>query len=129
MLWQKARGQELPQVVEQVWFPGAHSNVGGGWSDTSVADLALGWMIRRVQVHSDLAFDEAYIAQTLRPDPLGKISDSRTALYALSRIWPFERRLGQHPTLGPGARTWRSSSGDRSRAPIARSPTASSSTR
>ncbi len=100
VLWQKARGQDLPQVVEQVWFPGAHSNVGGGWADTSVSNLALKWLIRRVQAHSDLAFDEGYITRQLRPNPLGKISDSRTPLYALSRVWPFERRLGQHPTRG-----------------------------
>ncbi len=106
VLWQKACGRELPQVVEQVWFAGAHSNVGGGWSDTSVADLALTWMIRRVQANSGLAFDEDYIARQLRPDPLGNISDSRTPLYAPSRVYPYERLLGQHPIRGSRLRRW-----------------------
>jgi hypothetical protein len=96
VLWQKKRGQELTQLVEQVWFPGAHSNVGGGWSDTSISDLALTWMIRRVQANSGLSFDEDYIARHIRPDPFGGIYDSRTPLYTMSRICPFQRRLGQN---------------------------------
>jgi uncharacterized protein (DUF2235 family) len=96
VLWQKKRGQELTQLVEQVWFPGVHSNVGGGWSDTSISDLALTWMIRRVQANSGLSFDEDYIARHIRPDPFGGIYESRTLPYTMSRICPFQRRLGQN---------------------------------
>lgn len=35
--------------VEQVWFAGAHSNVGGGYRDPGLSDVALDWMIRRAQ--------------------------------------------------------------------------------
>jgi uncharacterized protein (DUF2235 family) len=100
VLWQKQQGRRLAQVVEQVWFPGVHSDVGGGRPDTAISDLALLWMIRRVQAHSGLAFDEAWLAQRLRPEPLGPIHDSRTLLYALSRVMPYRRLLGQRPVAG-----------------------------
>ena len=32
------------QSLEQVWFPGAHSNVGGGYANTDLSDAALLWM-------------------------------------------------------------------------------------
>jgi uncharacterized protein (DUF2235 family) len=32
------------QVLEQRWFPGAHSDVGGGYPDRRLSDLALRWM-------------------------------------------------------------------------------------
>ncbi|HYE07203.1 MAG TPA: DUF2235 domain-containing protein [Planctomycetota bacterium] len=37
------------QTVEQRWFTGAHSNVGGGYADTRLADLALEWMVERAR--------------------------------------------------------------------------------
>jgi hypothetical protein len=100
VLWQKRCDQDLPKVVEQVWFPGVHSSIGGGWKDSSLSDLALTWMIRRVQAHSDLAFDEDYVGEELHPDPLGHIHDSRSALYALSKVLPFQRLIGQNPVKG-----------------------------
>lgn len=33
-----------PQLFEQVWMPGVHSDVGGGYQDTGLSDLALEWM-------------------------------------------------------------------------------------
>jgi T6SS, Phospholipase effector Tle1-like, catalytic domain len=100
VLWQKKRGQELAQVVEQVWFPGAHSDIGGGGPETAISDLALNWMIRRVQAHSDLAFDETWLEQRLAPQPLGPIRESRSALYASSRLYPYQRLLGQTAVRG-----------------------------
>ena len=100
VLWQKKCGADLPKVVEQVWFPGVHSNAGGGWSDSSLSDLALMWMIRRVQANTALAFDEANIKDELRPDPRGAIYDSRSALYTVSRIFPYQRLIGQSAVAG-----------------------------
>ncbi|KAF9465791.1 hypothetical protein BDZ94DRAFT_305413 [Collybia nuda] len=42
-------------VLEQCWFAGAHSNVGGGYADTALSDLALAWMIDRCSPY--LTFD------------------------------------------------------------------------
>lgn len=43
-LWNKRNGQ---RAVQQVWFPGVHSNVGGGYADCGISDVALNWMLDR----------------------------------------------------------------------------------
>lgn len=37
------------QRLEQVWFSGAHADVGGGYKDARLADIALHWMAARLQ--------------------------------------------------------------------------------
>lgn len=47
-LWRQqehAKGQTL----EQVWFAGVHSNVGGGYPVTGLSDIALEWMVSKAQ--------------------------------------------------------------------------------
>lgn len=109
-LWQKERGEELKQrTVEQVWFPGVHSNVGGSCADAGLSDTALKWMVQRVQDVTDLAFDAAYLqgAKHINPDPLGEIYESRTAFYAPSRFYPYQRLIGQNEVGGSWLRRWR----------------------
>lgn len=48
------------QTVEQVWFSGVHSDVGGGYVETGLSDIALSWMIQKA-VRCGLEFDEAYL--------------------------------------------------------------------
>ena len=36
-------------AVEQVWFPGVHANVGGGYEDRGLSDLTLDWMLKRLR--------------------------------------------------------------------------------
>ncbi len=75
-LWTDARGA-APRVnvagskVEQVWFTGAHSNVGGGYADSGLSDIALKWMVDRASVNG-LQFALA----ALRLDPKAKRRDS-----------------------------------------------------
>ncbi|MGQ0543936.1 MAG: DUF2235 domain-containing protein [Betaproteobacteria bacterium] len=84
------------QQVEQVWFCGAHSDVGGGYAETGLSDIALEWMIGRARA-AGLAFDAAALAAyPLRPDPLGQLHDSKTGLYRLTA--GIDRRIGTDPT-------------------------------
>ena len=75
-LWTDASGA-APRVnvtgsnVEQVWFAGAHSNVGGGYADTGLSDIALKWMIDRATVNG-----LQFVLAGLRPDPRAKRRDS-----------------------------------------------------
>ena len=92
-LWQTADHTE-PQVVEQVWFPGVHSNIGGSYDDPGLSDLALDWMIKRVCKHTKLAFDDGYIPEHIRGKPLGTMYESRSPLYTVSRVLPYQRVLG-----------------------------------
>ncbi|KAF2717279.1 hypothetical protein K431DRAFT_288659 [Polychaeton citri CBS 116435] len=42
-LWERVEGCRTN--LKQVWFPGAHSNVGGSVADYSIADVSLVWMM------------------------------------------------------------------------------------
>lgn len=63
------RELEKGQEVEQVWFPGVHSNVGGGYERRGLSDLALAWMIARVQEKTDLKFNDGELQDQLWPCP------------------------------------------------------------
>ncbi|KAL1837313.1 hypothetical protein VTJ49DRAFT_4035 [Mycothermus thermophilus] len=41
-LWERLPGSRTN--LKQVWFPGNHGNVGGGWPDQQIADITLAWM-------------------------------------------------------------------------------------
>ncbi|KAL8958806.1 MAG: hypothetical protein Q9193_004204 [Seirophora villosa] len=58
-LWHKPEGQQNPVTLKQCWFPGVHSNVGGSYEDTGIADITLVWMI--AQLFPFLDFDLSYI--------------------------------------------------------------------
>jgi len=60
--------------VEQTWFVGAHSNVGGGYADSGLSDIALKWMIERA-TKNGLQFDPAALA-AIQPAALAKRRDS-----------------------------------------------------
>jgi uncharacterized protein (DUF2235 family) len=80
------------QTVEQVWFCGAHSDVGGGYATSGLSDITLDWMIDRAQ-SAGLVFDpEVLTAHPLRPDPRGTLHDSKRGLYRFSRR--FVRSVG-----------------------------------
>lgn len=80
------------QTVEQAWFCGAHSDVGGGYAEHGLSDLALEWMIDRAKA-AGLAFDPAAMApERLKPDPQAAIHNSRKGVY---RVMPgFDRPIG-----------------------------------
>jgi len=71
--------------VEQTWFVGAHSNVGGGYADTGLSDIALKWMIDRA-VKNGLKLDAAALA-AVRPAPLAKRRDSLGEFVDLGKNW------------------------------------------
>ncbi|KAL4915691.1 hypothetical protein BDW62DRAFT_188082 [Aspergillus aurantiobrunneus] len=50
------------QELLQVWFSGAHGDVGGGGEDPRLANIALAWMIAQCSKHNQLSFDiEGYL--------------------------------------------------------------------
>ena len=64
------------QIVEQMWFPGVHSNVGGGYDNSGLSDLALAWMISRVQQFTGLHFEEDEILKHVWPCAAGTLYPS-----------------------------------------------------
>ncbi|EAR22622.1 DUF2235 domain-containing protein [Nitrococcus mobilis] len=94
------------QTVEQVWFCGVHSNIGGSYADAGLSDIALEWMIKRVAANTGLAFDEEYIREHVKPDIRGDGIDSRTALYKGSVAFPYQRLVNQCIPKGSGIGDW-----------------------
>lgn len=76
--------------VEQVWFAGMHSNVGGGYHRAGMAHVALEWMMVRAQKQG-LIFKNNFF-QTVRDDanPHGRIYDSRDGFAIFYRYHPRE---------------------------------------
>lgn len=104
-VWQQSPEAE-GQILEQVWFAGCHSDVGGGYADTSLSDVTLGWMADRARA-CGLVFDEGAFTWpddvTRRsaaeagfvPDPLGRLHDPNTGPARL--MGRALRTLGSRP--------------------------------
>ncbi|KAI0085279.1 hypothetical protein BDY19DRAFT_967219 [Irpex rosettiformis] len=60
-----------PQVLKQIWFPGAHSNVGGGYERHELSDLALFWMAGEIQAFINLDLDFIQHSGQVKPEPWG----------------------------------------------------------
>ncbi|OCT50549.1 protein of unknown function DUF2235 [Cladophialophora carrionii] len=54
-LWEK-RDNNTTNLV-QCWFPGVHSNVGGGYDDQELANITLAWMISKLEPFLDFERD------------------------------------------------------------------------
>lgn len=76
-----ASGARRGHVLEQSWFAGVHSNVGGGYQDTELSDIALHWMAARAEARG-LALDPRWRAR-IDPDEFGELRDSRRGVYRL----------------------------------------------
>lgn len=84
-LWQQQEeARANGQVMEQVWFAGVHSNVGGGYVDSGLSDLALQWMTEKA-IGCGLAFDQERLREQLKPNVLGELRNSKTGVYRLFR--------------------------------------------
>jgi len=62
-LWQRC------ERVEEVWFAGAHADVGGGYPERHLSDIALLWMAERLQ-EAGLTMQSG-LKDLLKPDPYG----------------------------------------------------------
>jgi uncharacterized protein (DUF2235 family) len=72
------------QTVEQVWFPGVHSDVGGGYPESALSDIALQWMIDEAR-GAGLAMDaEVLSRRPLAPDAAGKLHNSKKGFYVFT---------------------------------------------
>jgi hypothetical protein len=76
--------------IEQVWFAGAHSDVGGGYATRALADIPLVWMAKKAE-EEGLALDWSCLPDPNNLDPLAPNHDSRTLVFAADRIRPTWR--------------------------------------
>jgi len=84
------------QTLEQVWFAGVHSEIGGGAASASLSDIALLWMVERAQESGLLVNagalkvgDDDGAGAQIAPDYAAPIVDSRKGLFAA--LQPYHR--------------------------------------
>jgi uncharacterized protein (DUF2235 family) len=100
-------------TLEQVWFTGVHADVGGGYAESGLSDIALSWMVKKAK-SKGLLFDAGAFAQTTSVEPkhaLDAAHDSWTPLWGFpkSRTVPGDAviansvalRLANLPTYRP----------------------------
>lgn len=93
-MWQAPCPPEVASV-RQVWFPGVHSNIGGGYVDSGLSDVALRWMMDNA-AQRGLQLDENYLACRVDANPFGELRDSLTLFYkAPVTGLPSWRRIGE----------------------------------
>ena len=97
-LW-TAKG-DPEQVVEQVWFAGVHSNIGGSYRNRVLSDIALKWMVERAE-ECGLEFKEHL--HTLEPEQIsnGRVEPSYSLVYKALRalnVKPYDREIGDQQT-------------------------------
>lgn len=115
--WTRRKDQPAPpgQIIEQVWFPGCHANVGGGYPDSRLSDIALLWMAERAVATTPLDIDLAGLRRTSSPDPLGEaVLPTSDAVFRVENVLPYVRLIRQDRTgLSPLRRRfvgrWRTS--------------------
>ncbi len=94
-LWPESRRRDGAgtRTMKQVWFAGSHSDVGGGYAEAHLSDIALQWMVcEAVGLDEGLRIRPRHGVR-LDPSPYGKLHDPRTRglgrLYRRqTRAWP-----------------------------------------
>ncbi|MBT5550331.1 MAG: DUF2235 domain-containing protein [Nitrospina sp.] len=78
---------DINRKMEQVWFSGMHSNVGGGYNRQELATITLDWMMEKLLDHNEtskprnggLNLKEAARDEAKKDaNPFGKLHDSRS---------------------------------------------------
>ena len=87
------------QVIEQVWFAGVHSNVGGGYPKDSLSLIPLDWMMGKADAHGLRFLDYRWKEFRDAADAHGRIYDSRAGLGVFYRYAP--RDLYEQPAPPP----------------------------
>gem|GEM_PF-2380020 len=66
--------------IHEVWFSGAHSDVGGGYKDTSIDGVSLNWMLDKIKIAGlNLVPDKTKVYS----DYLGKTHNPEAGLFGL----------------------------------------------
>lgn len=89
-LWLRPDGWQ--GQLEQVWFAGVHSNIGGGYTPDGLANEALHWMIEKAE-GLGLQFNSAYL-NFFPPVYYSDLKDSMTMVYRAMGI--NVREIGAH---------------------------------
>ena len=84
------------QTIQQAWFTGVHSNIGGGYRHNALSNITLAWMAGRAASHG-LEFTDAIAGMRPAPADQGTVEDPFSAGYQalrLLRVRPYAREIG-----------------------------------
>jgi Uncharacterized alpha/beta hydrolase domain (DUF2235) len=98
-IWRRSKFKHFDTVVEQVWFPGVHADVGGGYFNERkhrllskrLDNLTLDWMLKRVKHHfkdfpvPDDGWPPILDSEKVTEAALSAQHQSRQKVY---RVWP-----------------------------------------
>ena len=94
---------EPPGRVKQVWFPGSHSEVGGGTAHRGLSDVALRWMVGEA-VAAGLGVDPARIEVQVEPEARFLSHPGPGPLFGTLNVFSA---LHRHPRFRRGRGHWR----------------------
>jgi Uncharacterized alpha/beta hydrolase domain (DUF2235) len=86
-------------TMQQCWFPGDHSAVGGGDPTHGLSDITLAWMIQKLTDHTDLEYDLQYLLDSRKTFGLNHMDTPWG-----DEIWP-NSDVGIWKLSGKNART------------------------
>lgn len=92
-----AKDPEAPRRMQQVWFTGMHSDVGGGYSDESLSYVSLLWMMEQAEnagLRTLKVIKDRFVALA---SSAGPIHDSRKGVAAYYRYQPRKIAAWLHP--------------------------------
>jgi len=94
-LWDES-GKQENQTIEQVWFPGVHSDVGGGYDEDELAQIPLKWMLTKATA-CGLLLKDPHAMEAIPQNAAAKIHNS------LSWHWMFmgkkERKIPENALI------------------------------
>ncbi|KZK92923.1 hypothetical protein PsAD5_03644 [Pseudovibrio sp. Ad5] len=111
VLWNESTAPN--QIMQQTWFAGVHTDVGGGYEDSRLSDITFNWMLEHVE-RNGLRIHESSrkaLVAKLNPDETGTIHNPREGIFEYiykvkQRMWPRldlnARERGQphvHPSV------------------------------
>ena len=91
-LWQQQEeAKRAGQVMRQMWFTGAHSNVGGGYADCGLSDNSFRWVAEGAAA-AGLDLDQGYVAKTICTGCWnGALRDSMNPIF--QALGPIDREM------------------------------------
>jgi hypothetical protein len=119
-IWRKPKFKSFATVTEQVWFAGAHSDVGGGYINEedritkhaqALDDLTLDWMLKRLINHfPDFPFSQSCWKAVESTWATASQHEARTGFYRLvpralrsisncrvpTKSWRYEREVSRN---------------------------------
>ena len=87
VLWDESDPSDHARV-QQVWFPGVHSNVGGGYPKDGLAYVSLEWMVTKAKILGLRFIDADFTEIKQQTDPYDDLYDSRAGFSGYYRYSP-----------------------------------------